>query len=139
MVNQIFSCDWGTTSFRLRLINVKDRAILAETTAGKGIAAVFSDWVETGLPENERMGFYKRIIQKHIDSLQTGSLSNIPVIISGMGSSSIGITELPYGEIPFDFAVSHLPVKELSADNDCKHTMLLVSGLKSTKSNFCFT
>jgi len=133
MVNQLFSCDWGTTSFRLRLINVKDSTVLAETTAGRGIAAVYNEWVAAGLPENERMGFYKRIIQKHIDLLQTGSLPNIPVIISGMGSSSIGITELPYGEIPFDIAASHLPVKALNADNDCTHPILLVSGLKSTR------
>lgn len=90
----MLSCDWGTTSFRLRLINTEDGTVLNEIAGGKGIAAVYNEWLQSGLAENERINFYRQILQAAIDKITAGTPEKTPVIISGMASSSIGITEL---------------------------------------------
>jgi len=132
MIQQILSCDWGTSSFRLRLINLADNAILAETTGDKGIAAVYNDWLQSGRPENDRMDFYKTILLLQIGKLTDYSLDGMPVIISGMASSSIGIKELPYGDIPFAITGDSLQVLKILPDKKCTHEILLVSGLRTT-------
>ena len=132
MVKQILSCDWGTTSFRLRLINVADGKVMAENVAGKGISIVYNEWLQSGLAEKERINFYKNILQSHIERLIPKSfVEEVPIIISGMASSTIGITELPYGDIPFAISKNTLPVKRIMPDKKCKHEILLVSGLKT--------
>jgi 2-dehydro-3-deoxygalactonokinase len=131
MVKHILSCDWGTSSFRLRLINATDGSVLAETKEGKGIAVVYNEWLQTGLGENERIGFYKNILFSRIGELTKESLAGTPVIISGMASSSIGITELPYGNIPFSIASDRLNTQRILPDGKFEHEILIVSGLKT--------
>lgn len=131
MIKQILSCDWGTTSFRLRLVDTESISVIAETTDGIGIAAVYNEWLQTGLPENERVNFYKRILQTRVDKITSHSLEDVPLIISGMASSTIGITELPYSDVPLAITAGNLNVSEMSGDENFKHTILLVSGLKT--------
>ena len=131
MTKQILSCDWGTTSFRLRLVNVKDGEILAEINEGRGIAAVHNDWLQSNKPENDHVSFYKIILQSYIKKLHGGDLEGVPFIISGMASSSIGIKELSYSKIPFDLRGDRLNVLKIVSDEECRHDILLVSGLKT--------
>jgi 2-dehydro-3-deoxygalactonokinase len=131
MMQQILSCDWGTSSFRLRLIDLSGNSIIAETTGNKGIAAVYNDWLQTGLPEKDRMDFYKTVLLSQIEKLPGYSVAGVPVIISGMASSSIGIKELPYGDIPFAITGDSLHVLKIPAGEKCNHEILLVSGLKT--------
>ena len=131
MIKQVLSCDWGTSSFRLRLINLADGSVHAETTDGKGIAAVYNEWLQSGRPENERVDFYKTILLSQIKKLKDFSLPGLPVIISGMASSSIGITELPYGNIPFSINDVNLNVHRILPDEKYEHEILIVSGLKT--------
>ncbi|WP_343306786.1 2-dehydro-3-deoxygalactonokinase [Chitinophaga niabensis] len=102
------SCDWGTSSFRLRL--VEDLKIIAEERSGTGIAGTYQQWQQASLPREE---FFAAIINRQIDVLaeRTGiSLEEIPVVLSGMASSSIGMVELPYKELPFSLSGSDLTV-----------------------------
>lgn len=131
MIKQILSCDWGTTSFRLRLVHAESAVVLAEIIEGKGIAAVYRDWIQSGLPENERTNFYKSILLTHIDKFTESELTGVPLIISGMASSSIGVTELPYSDCPFKINAENLQVMKLDCRENFKHDILLVSGLKT--------
>jgi 2-dehydro-3-deoxygalactonokinase len=134
MINYILSCDWGTTSFRLRLIDRISEAILAEVTEGKGMAVVHDEWIKTTLPENERVSFYKRYLQSKIEQISEIKISSeVPVIISGMASSSIGITEMPYRYIPFHFHTDKLLLQKMPADKDCAQPLIIVSGLCTDK------
>lgn len=133
MIKQILSCDWGTTAFRLRLVNMPDGKVVAETTEGKGIAAVYNDWLQTGLPETERANFYKSILKIQADKITKGFSEKLPLIISGMASSSVGITELPYHDLPLAIAAENLQVVKIAADENFKHDIHLVPGLKTNK------
>ena len=131
MSNAFLSCDWGTSSFRLRLVRTGDGEVLAETRAGKGIAAINNEWLNSGKPSSERVSFYQQQLMAAIADLRTAT-SGLPVIISGMASSSVGMVELPYGNIPYSLTEDRLPVKQIHASDIFPHEIILVSGLKTT-------
>lgn len=132
MSNAFLSCDWGTSSFRLRLVRMIDAAVLAETTEGAGIAEINNEWLATGKPSGERVSFYQQRLSSAIADLRTAT-AGLPIIISGMASSSIGMMELSYGDLPFSFEQSKLPVKRIPASKEFPHEILLVSGLKTSR------
>src|SRR5436190_3139646 len=118
MVKQILSCDWGTTSFRLRLVNVDDAAVQVETTSNKGIAAVYEAWLQSGLPENERPIFYKNILKTAVSALGHAVDNPVPLIVSGMASATIGMEELPYQSIPLLINPGSLHTKKIAIDKN---------------------
>jgi 2-dehydro-3-deoxygalactonokinase len=132
MIKHILSCDWGNSSFRLRLLNVSDRSVLSETTEGNGIGVVYTEWMQSGLPESERISFYKNILLSQIGKLAKNSLAGTPIIISGMSSSSIGIVELPYTSIPVAITGESLNVHRILPDEKFEHEILIVSGFKTS-------
>ncbi|MDO7846585.1 2-dehydro-3-deoxygalactonokinase [Hymenobacter sp. M29] len=128
------SCDWGTSSFRLRLVERETLKILAEESSKEGNAATAELWKQAGQPPEQRVVFYRAIIQKHLKKLEEAvktTLDEVPVVISGMASSTIGMLEVPYKPLPFSTDGSDLAVKILAPTLDFKHAVLLISGVKS--------
>ncbi|MCC3151705.1 2-dehydro-3-deoxygalactonokinase [Hymenobacter sp. BT770] len=128
------SCDWGTSSFRLRLVEREGLKILAEESSKEGNAATAELWKQAGQPPEQRVGFYLAIVQSHLKKLEEAvktSLDDVPVVISGMASSTIGMEELPYKPLPFATDGSDLPAKIIEPTADFKHATLLISGVKS--------
>lgn len=113
-MNHFLSCDWGTSSFRLRLVETGSLKIIAEERSGTGITATYLQWQQTSLPRED---FFSAIINRQIDVLteKTGiPLQDVPVVLSGMASSSIGMVELPYKELPFSLSGADLAVHTFS-------------------------
>jgi len=131
MTKQILSCDWGTSGFRLRLVNVMDSTVLNEIRNEQGIAAVYNKWIENNQPESRRLAFYKHVLQTTLDAYFTKDIKDIPIIISGMASSTIGMKELSYSELPFDLENMNLEIESIKADKDFSHDIFLVSGLRT--------
>ncbi|HEX5150902.1 MAG TPA: 2-dehydro-3-deoxygalactonokinase [Parafilimonas sp.] len=131
MIKQILSCDWGTSGFRLRLVSVEDVIVLREMTSQQGIAAVYNAWLESSQPESNRVAFYKRILQAVLESNFKENIKGIPIMMSGMASSTIGMKELEYGELPFQLKDMNLNIECIKADDDLNHDIFLVSGLKT--------
>lgn len=88
-------CDWGSSNFRLAILSFEGRIIADHSDAG-GIVTLRKSGSDTaGLVAHLRKG---------LDSLENASrldISNLPLIISGMAGSSMGICEVPYMSIPF--------------------------------------
>lgn len=108
------SCDWGTSSFRLRLVEAGSLNVIAEERSGDGIAGTYQHWQQTSQPRED---FFAAIISRQIDALaaRTGiPLQEVPVVLSGMASSSIGMIELPYKELPFSLSGADLGVHTFS-------------------------
>lgn len=59
------------------------------------------------------------------------SLHGLPVVLSGMVTSSIGWSELPYTPLPVDLRSPDLQMEMMEADHDFEHPVLLVSGVRS--------
>lgn len=131
----ILCCDWGTSSFRLRLVNLHDRQIRGETLSNEGIATTFSSWQAASTQHGAaRAGFYQRQLQGHIDALADSlntDLDKVPLVISGMASSSIGMKELAYAALPFNLDGSAALVEYEEGQADFPHDVLLLSGVRS--------
>ena len=62
------SCDWGTSSFRLKIFDPATRTTLAEEISDKGCAAVFNEW---RLKENgtQRETYYLQYLEEGLARL----------------------------------------------------------------------
>jgi 2-dehydro-3-deoxygalactonokinase len=103
----ILCCDWGTTSFRLRLTNLK-ADVIAETHADKGILFYYNSWQSQNDENPEhRFDYYLKYIQSQIGEIRHSleiDIAKLPLVISGMAISSIGMINMPYENLPFSVA-----------------------------------
>jgi 2-dehydro-3-deoxygalactonokinase len=106
-------CDWGTTNFRLRWVGTPEPLEFRSDDGTAKLAALPGDRAER----------FRSVLEHGLDQL--GAPLEIPVIISGMASSTIGWKELPYATLPFAIDGSNAIWAALN-DRVC-----LVSGLRS--------
>jgi 2-dehydro-3-deoxygalactonokinase len=130
-MKRFLSCDWGTSSFRLRLIDPAALKIPAEVKTDEGILETYQQWLATGKPETERLDFYQTKLSESIRQLSGAVEKDMPLILSGMVSSSIGMEELPYQEFPFSWDLTRFPVKKINGNEKFSHPLYLVSGYKT--------
>ncbi len=132
MQKTFLSCDWGTSSFRLRLIDIETLQLLAETNSNEGVTTVYELWQQT--QDKERIPFYTLILHNHIIKLEqqlNRSLNDVIIIMSGMISSTIGMIELPYKELPFSSDGSDLHIHKLDKTNSFHHDIIIISGART--------
>ena len=130
-MNKFLSCDWGTSTFRLRLVNTITHKVLDEVVSKQGIAETFQNWRATGLPEKERIGFYTNILRGAVRQLSSDIDPITPIILSGMASSTMGLQEMPYQKFPFTWAVAQLPIQKIGENAPFSHPLYLVSGFRT--------
>ena len=125
MGHSFYSCDWGTSNFRLRLVDASSLELAAEVHTNDGIDRL----------EGEDPGRFAAYLLERIRELPADSgadTSGIPLWISGMASSSIGWRELDYAGLPFPLDGSGAVVADLGPlDENLPHPVRLVSGLRS--------
>ncbi len=130
------SADWGTSVLRIRVIDADTKSVIAELSNPIGIASAFGLWQQSGMPERERLYFYQQILDKQAEKLKEKinfNTHDLPMIISGMASSSIGMKNLPYKEIPFSTDGCDLNVEIFKATSDCNHSTMIISGAKTNE------
>lgn len=134
MKNFLLSCDWGTSSFRLKLIHTDTHTTVAEVCSNTdGIAAVYQDWKRrSGQEKTERETFYLGTLKSKIELLAKKAstpLEGVPVVISGMAGSSIGMKEIPYASLPFALDGSSAKMHTLPVTSNFPYQLMLISGL----------
>jgi 2-dehydro-3-deoxygalactonokinase len=143
----ILSCDWGTSSFRLRLVDAASLRVLRELETGHGVDRLRAHGERTGARGGPATGEgptgdarFRSYLAERVEALlasETGpgvSQKEIPVWISGMASSSIGWRELPYAEVPFPLDATAARVEALGPlGRACPHPVFLVSGLRTRR------
>jgi 2-dehydro-3-deoxygalactonokinase len=135
-MNYFISCDWGSSSFRLRLVDRQREQVLGEVTGKTGIFGMFEGWRQSGQVQEKKLAFYQAALQDGIDRLQRqmiDPLADLPLVLSGMASSSMGMMELPYQPVPFDRTGSDLYRVEIPASEDFRRSILLVSGVRTER------
>lgn len=134
-LSQFLSCDWGTSSFRLRLVELPGLHVVGEVKSAEGNAATHEAWQQAQQPAEQRLAFYTAVLARHLQQLEQrlGFPVNgeLPVVISGMASSTIGMQELSYKELPFAADGTDLAVQRLEPSPEFSHPILLVSGVKT--------
>jgi len=118
------SCDWGTSSFRLRWI--EGGQIIREQRENPGCKAVFEQAPASG-PAREAL--YARFLRGALDGWAPAA-EPLPLVISGMASSTIGWRELPYARAPLRLDGSNLRYEMLAWDQPpWVSRTFLISGL----------
>ncbi|CAN5625037.1 2-dehydro-3-deoxygalactonokinase [soil metagenome] len=104
MSENFLSCDWGTSHFRLRLVDALNLEVRGEIKTSEGVAAVASQ----AAPETRSTQFAE-ILVRHVDTIfQQTNCRATSCIISGMASSNLGWVEVPYAEAPLSMTFDHL-------------------------------
>ncbi|WP_346320800.1 2-dehydro-3-deoxygalactonokinase [Chitinophaga sp. YIM B06452] len=125
-MDTFLSCDWGTSNFRLRCVRIADLQTLAVVQNDQGISQLARSWLQQhGI---SRQDYYTGFLNRQIAEIahQLGKAPDgIPVVLSGMASSSIGLMELPYKKLPFSTAGTDLSVQSLQNN---QNPLLIISG-----------
>jgi len=130
-----FSCDWGTSTFRLKLVQAENAKVLSVIKTDYGIAAAYDDWKQMRGNEKNRLTFYQNYLLEQVKKIAADfndSLYGGPILLSGMASSSIGMMELPYKTLPFqsngsDLVIHTIPVREENGS----YKIIMISGVRS--------
>ena len=143
-----FSCDWGSTHFRLRLVDRASGRLLAQIRGDQGVRRMNEELLaDTSL---SRESHYACFLSRQIDLLRTTALERhpeqqtclegesfcaLPVVVSGMASSSVGWREIPYGFLPCGLDGEGIPHASLPlcSDGTGPREAWLVSGLTNSR------
>lgn len=107
------ACDWGISNFRLRLVDGKVRRELKTDEGTAKLAAAGGD----------RPAAFEAVLDAALKRLKIPA--SVPVVISGMASSTIGWKELPYARVPFAFDGRNAVWDRI------RKNVYLISGLRS--------
>jgi len=133
VIKQFLSCDWGTSSFRIKLIDTDTLTIRSEVHSNQGISATLLEWKKHE-SVHDRFSFFLEVIKSSILILEgkvNKSLSGLPVLLSGMASSSLGMITLPYKKLPFKTDGSDLTLHWVKATKGFQHDVIIISGVCS--------
>lgn len=126
-------CDWGTSSFRLHLADAATGESLCHIQDNDGVRPIGLQLEKTRSTE-ERSAWMRSLLGEKIKLLRQRSgrdLTGLPVIVSGMASSSIGLCELPYASLPLSLENPNLVTRTFAQSQTFPHPMLLISGVST--------
>jgi 2-dehydro-3-deoxygalactonokinase len=131
--SNLLCADWGTSNFRLFLTNIETEELLGVVEFPKGVAVLFQEWQSQ--KKVERVVFFRNFLQKKILELEKKlqiQLDGIPLVLSGMASSSIGIIEVPYANLPFNLSQPHLHFEKLESTSQFPNECFIFGGLSQS-------
>lgn len=126
--NYFVSVDWGTSNFRLRLVEFTSLSTLEEIVNEKGVKLMNSLFLAQ--TEMDRRTFFLDFINEQLKLLKSDVSKLTKVVISGMPSSSIGLCELQYADTPFKVDGHDLYVENIESAN-YGFDVLMISGVKT--------
>jgi 2-dehydro-3-deoxygalactonokinase len=133
----LLGCDWGSSSFRLRLFNIPDQKVEGEINTKEGVVNTFKMWQLHSKKEGNpisREQFFRQKLKNNVELLSkqlSKDLNSFPIMISGMASSSLGMLNVDYSNLPYSLDGSNAVTLTIPADNDFKNNIVLISGVKS--------
>lgn len=129
------SCDWGTSAFRLHLVDAASGDSIAAISAPDGINAVHSAWKAAGAGA-DRDDYFLKVLRSQVTALATVAgrrLDGLRILISGMVTASIGLREIPHHAMPFSLGGRDLRVERLTPAPVGLGPVLLVSGARTAE------
>lgn len=123
------SCDWGTSHFRLRLVDTDSLAVLAEIKTEQGAGQIARETSSQDRPQR-----FEEIWREHAARLLAQAPSPADTcVISGMASSNIGWTELPYARTPLQLNPEGLTLHSfpVRVTETSELRIILISGICS--------
>ena len=124
---KFISCDWGTSNFRLRLVETHSLKIFSEVRTDLGIKKCYQ--LFTAQSERSQESFFADYLLAQLEKLDVQEPGKVYLVASGMLSSSIGMQELEYCQMPIAFTGEGLISKWHPVKN--KLDLLLISGART--------
>ena len=122
------SVDWGTSNLRVRLVRTPDLEVQESIKPSAGVKAVFDRWKVEG---GDREDYFLSLLKSQVESLKNPITKTCPIIMSGMVSSSIGLRELPYAQVPFGIDGKGLIINEIKGGTYLKNPIYMISGVRT--------
>jgi 2-dehydro-3-deoxygalactonokinase len=129
---QFLSCDWGTSHFRLKWVD--GGKVLRQIQDEDGCKRLHQS--ANLEPSANRSALFEEKMQIALEQSVTFSsiTEPVPLIISGMASSSIGWKDVPYARVPIPLDGSDLKVEILSwKQHSWISATYLISGITTDK------
>lgn len=130
----IIGCDWGTSSFRLKIASIQDGILLAEAASSDGIATVHQNWLNAqAIHPTNQSTFFLRFLSTRITELIEQlrmEVSIEAVVASGMASSTIGLIDLSYAGTPFPLSGQQAVYEKIEAGSANPYPVYVISGLR---------
>lgn len=130
--SSLLCCDWGTSNFRLYLLDIISNKILGMVKTDQGIAYTFEAWKQD--VSRNRIAFFRNFLNKEVKRLSNileRNLDDIPIILSGMASSSIGMEEISYAKVPFSLHQPSLFLKHFLKNDIYSNELFIYGGLRT--------
>jgi len=124
---KFISCDWGTSNFRLRLVETHSLKILSETRSDLGIKKCYQLYKQQ--KELSQQAFFANYLLAQLEKLGSQAVGKPYLVSSGMLSSSIGMQELEYCKLPIAFSGEDLISNWIPVGKDLD--LLLISGART--------
>lgn len=133
-----FSCDWGTTYFRLRLAKCVGEGleVVDEIRTGEGVKPLHDQITRANRPSDAaaRGPVFAGYLASRVHELRIRchlEPADLPVVVSGMASSSIGWKELPYARAPLPLTAKALVTDRVRPSPQTSTSVILVSGVRT--------
>lgn len=123
---QFISCDWGTSNFRLRLVDSETLQILSEHKTDVGVKVLYQEF--SAQKELDQQTYFANYLMKQIKQLEAPQEVSL-IVACGMITASIGMVDLPYADMPLQTDGSNLLHKTISLNE--QFDIILVSGAKT--------
>ena len=120
------SGDWGTTNFRLRVVETDSLKVLFEHQTDQGIKVLYQQFIAQS--HTDQFQFFSQYLLEQIQALPSEHQNHL-LILSGMASANIGMFEMDYAEMPFGKNGHDLVKKHFTLPNGSE--VLLISGARS--------
>ena len=125
-MDRFISIDWGTTNLRMYLVALPSLQVIKSSKDLQGIKSLH---LKAKNEHREVSVFLKSYLMMQLQKAFGSLPEAIPIIISGMASSKLGLFDLPYAKLPQDLSHPKLKIKQSQLKN---HPLYVISGL-STK------
>lgn len=122
--NEYISVDWGTSNFRAKVVHTESLEVVDSCSSANGVKKTFEAF--KGQSKLNQQDYFIEILLSELSKL-SAKYSHLPIVASGMASSSIGIRNLSYSEFPIDALGDTLKYESISIDN---RELLIISGAK---------
>ncbi|ANQ52381.1 2-dehydro-3-deoxygalactonokinase [Flammeovirga sp. MY04] len=120
------SCDWGTSNFRIRLIDFDTLEVIKEHKTEMGVKKLYQQFLSS--ESEDQQAYFSEYLISQLTKV-TDLTEQIVIVACGMITSSIGLKELSYSEVPFENESLNIEKLQLTENID----LLLISGVKTTE------
>jgi 2-dehydro-3-deoxygalactonokinase len=120
-------CDWGSSNLRLALLNGEGE-VIQEYADGGGVVVLR----QQGLGTDELVAHLRNGLTTLAGRGNT-DISSLPMIISGMAGSSLGICEVPYASLPFLVGGEGLTAHDAGPLSGIEQNVSIIAGVCSAE------